>query len=178
MEPSTAHIEEIRHTETALLAESIGDVRQLVFEKDDAQHLAAVTLYATILQGCHECLVLLREPSVTAVGGMLRSILESYADLRATIKDPQYVKRLVATFYREKLRLLGSMRRDPNNEFHADLAQHIDAEREAPKVRAELVAINAQPLENYERFAAGDQQELTGFFTGNCAYRGTTTSQR
>jgi hypothetical protein len=94
------------------------------------------------------------------IGGMLRSIVESYADLCATINEKDYVKRLIATFYQEKLRLMRNMRRAPTNAFHEDLAKHFDTDAEQAKVSAELAALGVEPLKIHERFAAGGLQEI------------------
>jgi hypothetical protein len=160
LEPTSARIEEYRRLVAEVLDDSLRDMRVMLFDKEDAQHSCLATIYATIVQSAHDCMIVLSQPSVTAIGGMLRSIVESYADLCATINDRDYVKRLLATFYQEKLRLVGNMRRSPTNAFHEDLAKHFDTDAEQEKVSAELTALGVQPLRIHERFAAGGLQEI------------------
>jgi hypothetical protein len=160
LEPTPARIEEYRRLVAEVLDDSVRDMSHMLFDKEDAQHSCLATIYATIIQSARDCMIVLSQPSVTAVGGMLRSIVESYADLCATINDKDYVKRLIATFYQEKLRLMRNMRRAPTNAFHEDLAKHFDTDAEQVKVSAELAALGVEPLKIHERFAAGGLQEI------------------
>ena len=62
-----------------VLADAEQDVMHLGISVNDA---AAVAVYFTIVQSAFECAVLLQQPTIT-VGGVLRGLMESYADLRA-----------------------------------------------------------------------------------------------
>src|SRR5271166_5665704 len=125
MEPTEAHIDQFRQLLTNTLEASTQDMRHIRFEKEDPQHLAVVCIYATVVQSTRECVVLLAHPTV-AVGGMIRSIVESYADMCAAIDDSGYVENMLATFYAQSLSLLNNMIRAPTNPFHGDLGKKLD----------------------------------------------------
>jgi Family of unknown function (DUF5677) len=141
------------------LNEALADLPKLKFD-DDSQQLGVAVIYATILQSSGECLVLLETfRSVTAVAGMIRSIVESYADLCALIINPEYVERMIAITYKEKLRLLKHMTRAPEDPFHKDLAGKIDVpkgQKELTEQLAEYAARGHHPPSNYDRFKSAD----------------------
>jgi hypothetical protein len=139
-DPSAPQIAELRSRTVALLKASEEDLPYLVFSKGNPQHLSIALLYCTIIQSCSECLVIMAQPTIT-VPGMLRSIFESFADLRAVIADPKYSDRMVATFYAEKVRHLEYMIEFPTNVYHADVAKNIDPASELVKVKQLLKAI-------------------------------------
>lgn len=115
----------------------------LRFDKGRSQHVAAMCLYATILQSIGECYRLMDWPTVT-VPGIMRSVLESYADLSAVIANPDYPKKMLATLYEEQRKYLQDVIQEPQNPFHAKLAAKIDPKEELSKVTSLLYHLRQQ----------------------------------
>ncbi|HZT04578.1 MAG TPA: DUF5677 domain-containing protein [Steroidobacteraceae bacterium] len=107
------------------------------FDKRRSQHVAAMCIYATILQSIGECHRLMDRSTVT-VPGIMRSVLESYADLSAVIANPEYPKKMLATLYEEQRKHLQDVIKEPQNPFHAQLAAKIDPRAELSKVTSSL----------------------------------------
>lgn len=132
------------------------------FDKNHPQHLAAICLYSTIFQSATECHRLLAGPTVT-VPGIMRSILESYADLCAVIRDVGHAKNMLATLHEEQRKHLEDMIRSPANPFHADVARHIDPGTKLVEIQADLDGLRSAghyPLTVFDRFAAADLGDL------------------
>ena len=134
----------------------------LRYRKNDPQQFIAALIYATIVQSTGECLVLLATPTITAAG-VLRSILESFADLCAIAMDPQYGQRMLATFAYRKQKHFENMIAEPANAFHSSLAPHIDPPTRLIEVKAELKKLKDagyERLEPWQRFKAAGLVEL------------------
>ena len=162
MEPTDAHIQHLREMLTDAITASTQDMHHMRFTKEDLQHQAVVTIYATIVQSCRECVTVLAQPSVAA-GGMIRSVVESYADLCAAIRDPGYVENMHATLFFETLRLLRNMVRTPDNPFHGDLSTKIDVAGLSAKIKDKLAFLknrDRKPLKNFQRFERGGLQDI------------------
>lgn len=132
------------------------------FDKHSSQHLAAICLYATIFQSVSECYKLIEEPTV-AVPGILRSVLESYADLCAVIQNPDYTKKMLATFHDEQRKHLEDMIRSPANPFHADVAAHINPTTKLAEIQNALDGLRQNkhsPLSVFERFRTAGLGDL------------------
>jgi hypothetical protein len=132
------------------------------FDKEHPQHLAAICLYATIFQSIGECYRLLDQPTVT-VPGIMRGILESYADLCAVIQDPAYPKKMLATLHEEQRKHLVDLIKQPQNPFHAETATKIDAQGKLAEVTAALDKLRLAghyPLTVYDRFKAAEMTDL------------------
>jgi hypothetical protein len=147
------------------LSECLDDMPTTPIDTADTQQLIACCIFATILQTATECVDLMeRATSVTCVGGMVRSSLESYADLCALIKDENYVLRMTATFFSERRRLARNMRASQgSNPHHETLAKTIDANKEFTEMTArlsEMRDMGIRPLRNDERFAAAGLQHI------------------
>lgn len=154
-----------------LLARTIDRLSQdlglLVFQKQNGQHLIVACLYSTIIQSTRESLWLMAQPTIT-LPSILRSVVEAYADLRATIIDVDHGQRIIATFEAEKRRHLRSMINSSDNPYHNDAAQHIDPHSELTKVEAEigrLKALGHSPMNNRDRFQwAGLVSEYESYY--------------
>lgn len=139
---------------TRLIDRATLDLGALQFKTKNKQHIALACLYFTILQSVTECVTLLNKPTITAPA-VIRTILESYADLCALVKNKRHVERMLATFYREKKRHLTSILNSPDNPYHRDVATKIDATAELSKVTAELAKLKSRshcPMLAEERF--------------------------
>lgn len=138
------------------------DLSAVKCDKSNLQHFAATLLYVTIVQSIKECQLLLSGPAIT-VDVIERSILEAYADLSATVIEPNYPKRMYVTFLREKLRHLNSMIRNPADAFHAHMANSIDPRRMKADVKNELVKFKKKGitgLQIFERFKAANATSI------------------
>jgi hypothetical protein len=117
------------------------------------------SVYLTILQSTIEAATLLREPTTITIGGVLRSILESYADLCALAKNPMYARRMLATLYDQRCRMFQDMLSNTANEYHASLGKQINPAAElavsAKQLAAERTA-GFHPLSNFDRLAEAD----------------------
>ena len=158
MAVSVRRIDSFRTLLAQAMSEAVADLPALKFN-DDPQQLAVAAIYATILQSTDECLLLLNRSSVTSVGSIIRSMLESFADLCAVIAEPTYVERMLATFEDQKLRLLKNMSRSRSDEFYKDLAGQLDVEAMKSQVSTALSEYRSrghQALSNAERFREAD----------------------
>jgi hypothetical protein len=162
-------IDEYRRLLGLILADAEHDHLQL--GGGGEQNAPPIAVYLTILQSANEAALLLQQPTITT-GGILRGILESYADLCALVIAPDYAARMLATFYEEKCKLYRDMLRDPTNIYHADVAQHHDPQvnlDECQKLIDNLKAKGHQPLKNFQRMeAAGLQQEYRSIYWQLC----------
>jgi hypothetical protein len=151
-----------------VLADAEQDVMHLGVSVDDA---AAVAGYFTIVQSAFECALLLQQPTIT-VGGVLRGLMESYADLRALITVPHYDERMLATFYDQKRRLYRDMLKDATNPYHADLAKQHDAQAnldECQNLLKEQTDLGNMPLSNFDRLEqAGLENEYRSIYWQLC----------
>jgi uncharacterized protein DUF5677 len=158
--PTTEMTARYREFLKITLAQAVRELSSLQFDRKQIQHLVLSTLYPTILQSVGECYALLEHPTVTAPG-ILRSILESYADLCAVILDVRYPERMLATFYKQMIHHADGMMRFPANPYHAALA--IDPAKEKADYAArlkELTDFGSKPLKIQERFKAADLMNL------------------
>lgn len=72
--------------------------RKLSFSRRHPQQLYAACLHAALLAQLSSCLGLLKKVEFTPVPGILRDLLETYADLVNLCRCPEYVVRLQASF--------------------------------------------------------------------------------
>jgi hypothetical protein len=145
-----------------LLATATQTLPLVTFNKHNPQHFVMVCLYGTILQSGSDCYRLMQEPTVT-VAGVLRSILESYADLCALARDPDHAKKMLATFRDEQRKHLEDMIRSQDNPFHADVARQLDAEGKLEEILGDLRSLQESghlPLSVYDRFVRADLADL------------------
>jgi hypothetical protein len=151
-----------------VLADAEQDVTHLGVSVEDT---ATVAVYFTIVQSACECSLLLQQPTIT-VGGVMRSVFESYADLCAMITVPNYDFRMLATFYDQKCKLYRDMLRDPLNPYHADLAKQHDAQANldvCQRLLDEQTACGHNPLSNYDRLEqAGLKYEYRSLYWQLC----------
>jgi hypothetical protein len=114
----------------------------------------------------------MRTASTVTIGGTVRSILESYADLCALAKDPLYARRMLATLYKERLKLFQDMISRPANQYHASLAQQIDPAAELAEATRQLAKEKAdgyEPLSNFDRLeVAGLSNEYRSLYWQLC----------
>jgi hypothetical protein len=138
-----------------VLADSIQHAKQIKFDKNYTQQLTVVCIYCTIIELAHGEQALFNEEQTTGLPVLLRSIFEAYADLRALIDDPDYDKRMYATFLHEKIRFLNYVLRTPANPFFTGVQAGMNVEEEIKKLEAEVTQFKSRgkgPLRNSDRF--------------------------
>jgi hypothetical protein len=151
-----------------VLRDSLRYAGEIRFDKEHPQHLTLLCVYCTILEQSQAEQVLIRNGQVTALPVLFRSIFEAYADLRALIRDPTYVKRMYATFLREKVRFLIHVRQSANNPFFASIRDGMNIEEEIRELERKLQEFREQgkhQLSTSDRFqAAGLEDEYQSMY--------------
>lgn len=135
------------------------------------QSFALASVYLTILQSSVEAAKLMREPTVT-IGAVVRSIVESFADLCALAREPRYVRRMLATLYEQRCMMFQDMLSNPSNQYHASLAQQLNPTAElaeATRMFDEQKRDGFHPLSNYDRMdCAGMANEYRSLYWQLC----------
>lgn len=152
-----------------VIADAKADLRLL---KASKRTFTLAGVYLTILKSTIEAADIMRTGTSVTIGGTVRSILESYADLCALAKDPLFARRMLATLYKERCRLFQDMVNRPTNQYHASLAQQIDPVAELAAATLQLANEKAdgfEPLDNYQRLdAAGLSNEYRSLYWQLC----------
>jgi hypothetical protein len=156
----------------AMLDGAIADARaDLSGLQAKPKYMTLAAVYLTVLQSTIEAANALRAPTIT-IGGVVRSILESYADLHALARNPLYARRMLATLYEQRCKLFQDMLTHPANQYHASLAQQLDPAAELAQSTQQLnteKAAGYQPLNNYDRMdAAGLSNEYRSLYWQLC----------
>jgi hypothetical protein len=154
-DPKARCVAQYRERLGRLLDAALTALPTVKFDKHHPQHLAAICLYGTIFQSVSDSYRLMEEPATVAVPGIIRGLLESYADLCAVILDRDYPKKMLATFNEEQRKHLEDMLKSPRNPFHADVAAQINPAAKLKDILSELDNFRSQkifPLSVYERF--------------------------
>lgn len=90
----------------AVYRQVLEESRKLRFDRTHPQQVYAACLHAAILAQLSAALTLLKEGKNDAVPGILRDLLETYADLVNLCRCPEYVVRLQAGFLARQGRVL------------------------------------------------------------------------
>ena len=122
----------------AVLTTAIEEAAAFTFDKRNAQHLSSICVYCTILELARSEITLLENGDVTTMPVVLRSIFESFADLRAILEDADYYKGMYATLLEERLRFLRNVDRSRSNPVLAPIAERLNVESETAKLQKEL----------------------------------------
>lgn len=142
-----------------LIDAAISDAAAFRFDKTHPQQLASVCVYCTLLELARSTPTLLANEDVTAIPVVLRSIFEAYADLRATLGDPEYYKRMYSTLLEERLRFLRNVERSRSNPFLVSIAGQLDIAAEQASLQQELSDYKNgghSPLTTAARFKAAN----------------------
>jgi hypothetical protein len=142
-------------------ADSVRDAALFRFDKRDPQQLTAICVYSSILELSQGQLALIESGQTTALPVVLRSLLEAYADLRALLEDPEYHKRMYASFLDEKIRFLRNVSRSTANPFLFGVSQGMDVAAEISNLEEEIEPFRKEgrgPLKTHERFSSGKLQ--------------------
>lgn len=152
----------------SVIADAKADLPHL---KIDRQSFVLAGVYLTILQSSIEAAKLMREPTIT-IAAVVRSVVESFADLCALAKNPKYVRRMLATLYQQRCRLFQDMLSNPSNQYHASLAQELNPTAElaeATRMFDEEKRDGFHPLSNYDRMdCAGLTNEYRSLYWQLC----------
>jgi hypothetical protein len=147
-----------------IVNDSVKHIRELKVEKGNRQHVAIISVYFTILQSAKECICLLEHfPNTVGVPVILRSILESYADMGALIRKPDYVYRMIATYFSQLCYLADNMLKSPQNPLHASLAPTSDPTKMLADAKTQLDKLKDakhHPLKIKDRFVEAGKTDL------------------
>lgn len=134
-----------------VLDKSIEYSGKLVFNKEYQQHLYLVSLYCRIIELTHSCTILMKEKIISGVPIILRTVLETFADLKNLSDDEKYVNFMKAGYLKEWLR-------------KKVYAEH---ETELQKLKKKRYA----PLNHYERLEkAGMVNEYRSVYNFLCSH--------
>lgn len=142
----------------SVATDALHDVELFRFDKTDPHQLYTVCIYGSVVEIAYGCIALLEKKQVTALPILLRSLLEAYADFRASIEDQQYYKNLYASFLKEKLRLITNAEKNQQNPYLAGLVRAPDINTEKANLQVEIDRYkneNRGPLMNQDRFNRG-----------------------
>lgn len=136
-----------------LLQSSMKEITQIRFDKADPQQLFSIILYARIIELSYAIAKLVEAGMSAAIPVILRTLFEAFANLLVLSTNAGHIKSMYASAANQKLRLLHSKSRSPENPFLAGL--QFDVEQEITGVTEELTDLKAQgyaPLQLAELF--------------------------
>jgi hypothetical protein len=156
-----------------VLDKSIEYSAKLTFNKKYQRHLYLVSLYGRIIELTHSCIILMKEKIISGVPIILRTLLETFADLRSLSDDENYVNFMQASYLKEWLRVFQEAK-DGDNPYLGKISQienlkQIYAEHEA-KLQ-ELERKGYAPLSHYNRFDKAEMKnEYRSIYNFLCSH--------
>lgn len=127
---------------------------ELTFNKNNKQHRYLIFLYCRIVELTQGCRVLIEKKIISAVPILLRTVLETFADLKNLSNDGNYINSMDASDLYEWLRIFKEAESGDNEylkliskmeNFKQTYAEH---ETELNKLKEKQIV----PLNNFERF--------------------------
>ena len=100
-----------------IVNQCIGFLGHLHFDKEHPQHLYSMCSYASMLEFAGDINALAKNERSTGIPVVLRSMLEAFACLRCCVLDQNHFKVMYASFTEQKLKLLRSVRSNPQNPY-------------------------------------------------------------
>jgi hypothetical protein len=88
---------EYRRRLAQVMEASKRDLPNIKYDAQDAQQLGVAVIYATIIEIAEDCAVLLHRERSTSVPAILRSLIESYADLCSVLPPVGHFPRRTGT---------------------------------------------------------------------------------
>lgn len=146
---------------------------KLVFNKEYQQHLYLVSLYCRIIELSHSCTILMREKIISGVPIILRTILETFADLKNLSADESYINFMQASYLKEWLRIFKEAK-DSDNPYLGKISQienlkqvYAEHETKLQKLKKKRYA----PLRHDKRFnKAGMANEYRSVYNFLCSH--------
>ena len=96
------------------LDKSIEYSSKLTFDKKYPQHLFLISLYCRVVELTHSCTILMRGEIISSVPIILRTVLETFADLKNLSADENYVNFMRATYMKEWFRIFKEAQKGGN----------------------------------------------------------------
>lgn len=131
-----------------------GYSRELTFYKENRQHLYLILLYLRVVELTQSCRILMEEKIISAVPILLRTVLETFADLKNLSDDKNYANFMEASNLHEWLRVFKEAESGDNPYLKS--ISHMEYFKQAyTQYEAELQKLkneNYAPLKNFERF--------------------------
>lgn len=122
----------------------------------DKSQLCTMAIYATIIENSTACAHLMRRPTFSTLPYLLRANLEALVDLKNSIEDEQYYKRLHATFLNQKKKYLKSKVQRGNQISGTKSDEFKEIENEYIQIKDELnnyIKKSFKPLTVREKFS-------------------------
>lgn len=156
-----------------LLAKSIEYSAKLTFNKEYQQHLYLVSLYCRIIELTHSCTILMKEKIISGVPIILRTVLETFADLKNLSDDEKYLNFMKAGYLKEWLRIFQEAK-DGNNPYLGKISQIENLKQVYAEHETELQNLKKKryaPLSHYERLEkAGMVNEYRSVYNFLCSH--------
>lgn len=157
-----------------IVNECIALLGALRFDKEHPQHLYSMCSYASMLEFAGDINALAKNDRATGIPVVLRSMLEAFACLRCCLVDPNHFKVMYASFTEQKLKLLSSVRSNPQNPYLIKLSETEDVAKGVAALEAELEGFRAQkcaPLNHFDVFhKAGLKAEYQSLYWQLCMH--------
>lgn len=124
--------------------------RKLIFDKKYQLHLYLISLYYRIIELTHSCTILMREKIISGVPIILRTMLETFADLKNLSADENYINFMQASYLEEWLRLFKEAK-DGDNPYLRKISQIGNLNQIYTELK-KLKENHYTPLSHYKRF--------------------------
>jgi hypothetical protein len=156
-----------------VLGKSIGYSGKLTFDKKYQQHLYLVSLYCRIIELTHSCTILMKQKIISGVPIILRTVLETFADLKNLSADENYVYFMQAGYLKELLRIFKEAK-DTDNPYLGKISQIEDLKQVYAEHETELqnlIKKHYVPLSQDTRFdRAGMVNEYRSVYNFLCSH--------
>lgn len=136
-----------------VLDKSIEYSHELIYDKNNQQHLCLIFLYYRLLELTRSCNLLMKENIISTVQILLRTVLETFADLKNLSDDANYFNFMKASYlYQWYLILKEAVSGD--NPYLESISQMKDLKQDCAEHETELKKLkenNFIPLSNQKR---------------------------
>lgn len=152
-----------------VLDKSIEYSRKLTFDKKYQRHLYLISLYCRVIELTHSCTILMKEKIISGVPIILRTVLETFADLKNLSADENYVNFMQASCLEEWLRLFKEAK-DGDNPYLGKISQIGNLKQVYTELK-KLKENHYAPLSHYKRFEkAGMVDEYRSIYNSLCSH--------
>jgi len=154
-----------------VLDKSIEYLHELTFDKNIKQHLYLILLYCRIVELIHSCNILMKERIIAGVPILLRTVLETFADLKNLSNDQNYVNSMDASNLHEWLRIFKEAV-SGDNEYLESISKMENLKQTCAEYKTELKILDEKgfvPLKHFDRFEkAGMSDEYRSVYNSVC----------
>jgi len=155
-----------------IYAEVVDKIPLSNVDMGNPQQIYTACVYATILEIAKGSFVLAENNQTIILPILLRSMFEAYADFLNLIKEPDYFKKMYATFQKQKLSLIKSAISNKSNPFLNDTTEELDLGTEKQQLEEELKELNKEgnnPISVWDKFKdAGLRDQYQSIYWSLC----------